>query len=373
MIHPSRFSRFAIWVVVAAVAAILATNGFLGFGAQQSDGIRITDQNGLTAVDDGSSASCTQVISPTPTAIYHIAITDPKLQRFADTGACLYVTDQTGTLKGDVVVLGGTGGTSALVSFNADYISDGFRVTNIAFDADWEDTDPSDVLPGSFLKASHKIAVATDWIYANVHVNAHGVPAATNLAFCAQGSSGGSSGIDYQISHDGEDAKFDHIILIAASPFTRLDVGCNTSSPKIPAATWCAWTPSPTSPVYSPKDASTIGTWSHDSNCGTADPPASSLAAWEDQSIVSPGEQLSYTATSISVIVCQNEANQTQPLSTYRFGSDGERVTLSLTKDPSFGTYPHFYCDADGVTEKISTAGHDWVVSEMNQSCFPKH
>jgi hypothetical protein len=44
-----------------------------------------------------------------------------------------------------------------------------------------------------------------------------------------------------------------------------------------------------------------------------------------------------------------------------------------LSKDPSFGDYPHYYCDADGSRETISTAGHDWVVSEMNQWCVPEH
>lgn len=356
-----------------AAAVTLCQTTLAVAAGQQEDGVRVTQGNGLSAFDDGEAARCTQSISPQPTAIYHIAISDPILQRFADTGACLYVTDQIGTLRGDVVVMSGSAGTTALAAFNGDYTGDGFRVTNIAFDTAWEDTDPTDMLPGSFLNASNKIAAAANWIYAKVHLDANGQPAGKTLAFCGQGSSGGSSGIDYQISHDGEDAKFDHIILIAASPFTRLDIGCNGSSPKVPAATWCPWTPNPTSPVYGAKDASSIGTWSHDANCGSADPPAASLAAWEDQSIVSPGEKLFYAHTSISVIVCQNEANQTQPLATYRFGNDGQRITLKLGKDPGFGMYPHYYCDAEGVTEKISTTGHDWVVSEMNASCFAKH
>jgi hypothetical protein len=353
------FRKFSFCLVLAGFAAALtASRGILVLGSQQPEGVRITDKNGLTAVDDGGTTLCTQSISPPPTATYHIAITDPKLGRFAPTGACLYVTDQTGTLMGDVLVLGGKGGTSALTSFNADYTGVGFRVTNIAVDADWEDTDPTDVLLGSFLNASNKIAAAANWIYAVVHLNADGQPAGKTLAFCGQGSSGGSSGMDYQISHDGEAAKFDHIVLIAPSPFTRLDIGCDTSSPKVPAATWCAWTPNPTSPVYGPKDAVKIGIQSHDANCGTATPPAKSPAAWEAQSIVSTGEQISYANTSISVIVCQNGANQTQPLSTYRFGSDGERVTITLS---GFGRYPHYYCDADGFGEMISTAGQDWL------------
>jgi hypothetical protein len=375
MNYGTYFGRLASCVVLAGLAAgLTVSQATLAVAAgQREGGVRVTNGDGLTAFDDGEASLCTQTIRPEPTAIYHIAISDPKLHRFADTGACLYVTDQTGTLRGDVVVMSGSAGTTALAAFNSDYTGDGFRVTNIAFDTAWEDTDPTDVLPGSFLNASNKIAAAANWIYAKVHLDASGQPAGKNLAFCGQGSSGGSSGIDYQISHDGEYAKFDHIILIAASPFTRLDIGCNASSAKVSAPTWCAWTPNPASPVYGAKDASNIGTWSHDANCGSADPPAASLAAWEAQSIVSPGEKLSYTNTSISVIVCQNEANPTQPLATYRFGNNGERVMLDLTKDPSFGMYPHFYCDADGVTEKISTTGHDWVVSEMSTSCFPKH
>jgi hypothetical protein len=71
--------------------------------------------------------------------------------------------------------------------------------------------------------------------------------------------------------------------------------------------------------------------------------------------------------------VCQYYANQTQALANYRFGDDGQRITLMLSKDPSFGEYPHYYCDAAGSRETISTAGHDWVVSEMSQWCVPKH
>jgi len=375
MLYGNHFGRLALCIVIVCLAPVFSSNqARLNYAlSERQDAALATDRSGLTAVDDGNVGLCNQSISPPPTATYHLAISDPELHRFANTGACLYVTDQSGALRGDVVVMGGGGGTSALTAFNSDYIGDGFRVTNIAFDAAWEDSDPTDVLPGSFLNASYKIAAAVNWIYANVHLDADGHAAGTTLAFCGQGSSGGSSGIDYQISHDGEDATFDHIILIAASPFTRLDIGCDGSSPSVSAPTWCSWTPNPRSPVYSPNDASTIGTWSHDSNCGSPDPSNGSLTAWKDQSIVSFGEKLSYTNTSISVIVCQQEANQTQPLATYRFGHDGHRITLSLSKGPKFGKYPHYYCDADGVTEKISTAGHDWVVLEMNTSCKPKH
>src|SRR5262249_51483816 len=154
------------------------------FMAGQQNPISVTDKNGLTAVDDGNVSLCTQQIVPPPTAKYHLAISDPKLHRFADTGACVYVTDQSGTLKGDITVLGGHDGTIALTGFNSDYIANGFRVSNIAFDAAWQDTDPTDQLPGSFVNASNKIAAAINWIYADVHLDANGHPAGTNLAFC---------------------------------------------------------------------------------------------------------------------------------------------------------------------------------------------
>jgi hypothetical protein len=101
-------------VVLVSLAAILATNMFSAFGAQRGDGVRIGDKNGLTAVDHGDTVLCTASLSPAPTVAYHLAISDPKLMRFAATGACLYVTDQVGAIKGDILVVSGSGGTTAV-------------------------------------------------------------------------------------------------------------------------------------------------------------------------------------------------------------------------------------------------------------------
>jgi hypothetical protein len=75
----STLLHFALNILAAALIVHQST---LAFGAgQQPEGIRITDKNGLTAVDDGDMALCTASLNPKPTVVYHLAISDPKLMR----------------------------------------------------------------------------------------------------------------------------------------------------------------------------------------------------------------------------------------------------------------------------------------------------
>jgi hypothetical protein len=93
----------------------------------------------------------------------------------------------TGTAKGTIILVSGSGGTAFLNSgFGSAYIGDGFRLVQLAWTTDWEDTG------GVGLKsASCRGATVFKYVFDNVHGGDR------TTGFCAQGTSGGGAAITY--------------------------------------------------------------------------------------------------------------------------------------------------------------------------------
>lgn len=326
------------------------------------------------ACDDGTGATACSAV-PGASDKRHLTVTGTG---FVATGACVYILKPSGTLKGDIVTHGGGGGTNPMTVFNHDSTAAGFRVTDIAWDSPWEDTGVGH--PGSILVAAGKVAAVLDWIYLNIRGSA------ASTAFCGEGFSGGSSAMLYAMTHYGEgDSKLDHVIVLATTPFGRIDLGCDSTTPAM--ATVC---PSVTiSPVYNSAVAPAVGNWTHDTHCGNASPPASSTSAWQAQSIVSPGEQTAFTKTSLSAFFCQNNPNGTIAQGTLVFGGSNENLTMTLpnafyNQDGTVRCAAGVACDPEIVCAPLTSSCSGEavytdptmkaeIISDMQNNCINRH
>jgi len=264
------------------------------------------------ACNDGTGPQvCNKMQSST---VYHLTV---EGSNFAPTGACLYVTNQTGTLTGDVVLQAGSTGTSPIPIFSQPFAAAGLRNTVVAWDSTWEQV--GSAYPGSLLAAAGKMEAVLDWIYANIR----GSGAST--AYCAWGASAGSSALLYAIAQYGEgDSKLDHVQVQAATPFARIDVLCNPTVPNI-QQTVC-----PDVTNIAPNQYPGPGYYLHSSDCMTSNVTQTELEAWAAQSIVSSTEQTSFHKTTISAFYCQNQPNFTVPQGTYFFGPTNTNISIDV-------------------------------------------
>jgi hypothetical protein len=326
------------------------------------------------ACDDGLGASKCHAAPSGTGARYHLSVTGAG---FADIGVCLYVVNPTGAVRGDVVVHGGGGGTSPEGTFNTAFTAAGFRVTDVAWDSDWELTGTG--YPGSILVAAGRVRAVLDWTYAFIRTG--------NGAFCGHGYSGGTGAMLYAITHYGEgDSKLDHVQLMAGTPFGRIDQGCDPSV--VPMATTLCPDIQNLAQPYPGWALGWIRTWTEDPSCALS-PSAASLQAWSDQSIVSAGEQTTFAKTSTSSFYCQKNPNITVAGGTYVFGATGTNVAFTLPTDflaPDGGVLcgagqpcqPLIYCaplTANCAGENVAgdpTAFAD-MVQDMSLNCTPKH
>jgi len=264
------------------------------------------------ACDDGTGPTkCTQIAAST---VYHLTVTATN---FATTGVCVYVTNQKGTLKGDVVMQSGAGGTSPIPLFTPAWTAAGLRTSALAWDSAWEQV--GNAYPGSLLAAAGKLKAALDWIDANIR----GLTAST--PFCAWAGSAGSSLMLYSLTHYGEgDAMLDHVQVQAATPYSRIDVLCNPSVGPL-AATVC-----PDVTNLAPNFIPGPRTFLHNDSCMTSSVTQAELDEWHAQSIVSSTEQTSFRKTTLSAFYCQNQPNFTVAQGTYFFGAHNGKINIDV-------------------------------------------
>ena len=330
------------------------------------------------ACEDGQTGGCAR---PAGTVTLHHLLTfvpsaDPL-------GACVAVVSPvagcSGAVRGDVITLSGSGGTGYETRENGLLTGTGgcLRVENVAWDTDWEPTGPD--FPGSILHASLRFKAVGAWI--NTHVRQ-----GATTAFCAEGSSGGSSLLLYQLFDNGLKAAFDHVQTVNATPFSRIDLGCGLSTPVPPHV--CSNSAGQTNDgsEYGPATGA-VRTWTQDATCGTSMPDSPAFLA---QSILTSASVpvLALSKTTLSAFRCGRSTtglNATYGQAEYIFGASADLAStaqgkLSLAKTPHYSNGqtcttptscpPNFVCETDCTgPEGLSQSDFDDAARDMISNC----
>lgn len=329
------------------------------------------------ACEDGQTAGCPS--NPPPTAVVHHLLsfvnnTDPL-------GVCVAVVPPvagcSGSVRGDVITLTGSGGEGYQAKENAILTGTGgcLRVENVSWQGDWEVTGAS--FPGSILTASLRFKAVSAWI--NNHVRQ-----AATTPYCAFGSSAGSSLLLYQLFHNGLKVLFDHIQTINATPFSRIDLGCSLTTQAPPRV--CSNSGAQTDDSQYGSAAGAVRRWTQDSTCATATPDTAAFLA---QSILTSNSVpvLTLSKTTLSAFRCgksSNGLNATYGQAEYIFGASADLATTAqgkilLAKTPVYANGQrcatpascpvNFVCETDctdpeGLTQTdFDAAAHDMIAN----------
>jgi hypothetical protein len=197
----------------------------------------------------------------------------------------------TGTAKGTIILHSGSGGTTFLNSgFANAYLNDGFRVVQLAWTTDWEDTG------GIGLKsASCRGATVFKYVFDNVHSKDR------STGFCAQGTSGGGAAIAYSLAQYGMGNFFDYVVIAAGPGVARMDYGCDKSLYTGGALNLCSLI---TNAPYTYFSGGKVNSWENTTTCDAKSPLSSDIKRWAADSIVAPGANFTYPKTAMSWYFC---------------------------------------------------------------------
>jgi hypothetical protein len=286
----------------------------------------------------------------------------------------------------------GGGGTGLENSFDAILRASPycFRLLDVKWDSDWEDDGMTTGGPagqgGDVLAASQKPQALIAWVHSFARTSV-----ATPL--CARGNSGGSSELLYQLMHDEGEAVLDHVQIVSATPFGRIDKGCDPSSPQEGTNVVCSALPATTEPQYNGA-ATLVRTITHDPNCdvtgGTLG--AAERSSLQAMSLVTSGfAPMTLHKTSLSAYMCSNAPNATQGQAVDVFGVAADLgsagtgtytglVSLQLgTKFYSCAAGatcpPHIVCGADCAGEGYGNTAADKseLFTDLQTNCVLRH
>jgi hypothetical protein len=199
----------------------------------------------------------------------------------------------TGTAKGTIILLSGSGGTTFFNSgFGTPYLNDGFRVVQLAWTTDWE------VANGVGLKsASCRGATFFKYVFDNIQGGDR------TTGFCAQGTSGGGAAIAYSLVQYGLSNFFDYVVIAAGPGVARMDYGCDSSLYTGPPLDLCPLINSAPY-VYSKGSGNKVNSWENTTSCVAKSPLSSDIKKWAADSIVTPGANFTYPKTAMSWYFC---------------------------------------------------------------------
>ena len=208
-----------------------------------------------------------------------------------DLTATLSEAFPTGTATGTIILVSGGDGTTFFNSgFANTYLADGFRVVQLAWTTEWEDTG------GVGLKSA---ACRGATVFKYVFDNVQGGDRSTG--FCAQGTSGGGAAITYALAQYGLSNYFDYVVIGAGPGVARMDYGCDKSLYTGPALDVC---PLITSAPFTYFSGAKVNLWENTNTCNTKSPPQSDINKWAADSIVTARATFSYPKTAMSWYFC---------------------------------------------------------------------
>jgi hypothetical protein len=171
------------------------------------------------------------------------------------------------------------------------YHAAGFRVVQPKWSSDWETS------TRGLRHAACRYATLLQWIAMHDGNRAR--------AFCAQSWGGGSGGLVMSLAHYGTGDVLDAITVSGGPPFSRVDLGCDPTSPprnvcgkSFPVA-------------YSGGPLGAISGWEMSPSCGKSGADGDRIARWNRDSILSDGATLAYPKTSIAAWYCDVDADPT--------------------------------------------------------------
>jgi hypothetical protein len=258
-----------------------------------------------------------------------------------------------GTPRGTIILHSGSGGTTFLNSgFGTPYVNDGFRVVQLAWTTDWEETG------GVGLKsASCRGATVFKYVFDNVHGGDR------TTGFCAQGTSGGGAAIAYSLAQYGLANFFDYVIIAAGPGVARMDYGCDQALYTGPPLDLCSEI---TSAPYTYFSGGKVNSWENTTTCDAKSPLSSDIKKWAADSIVTPGANFTYPKTAMSWYFCA-----TQPVN----NSTGEGKFLidrvvPKNNPPDVSCYSGV-CKGEAVWQDVNA--FNATQSEMVAQCVPNH
>lgn len=270
-----------------------------------------------------------------------------------DLTATLSEAFPTGSAIGTVILLSGGDGTTFFSSgFPNAYLADGFRVVQLAWTTEWEDTGG-----GGLKKAACRGATVFQYVFENVQGRDR------TTGFCAQGTSGGGAAITYALSQYGLSNYFDYVVIAAGPGVSRMDYGCDKSLYTGPALDVC---PLITSAPYNYYSGDKANLWENTTTCNTKSPPQSDIKKWAADSIVSAGSTFSYPKTGMSWFVCA-----TPPVN----NSSGQgkfliEKVLPKNNPPDVNCYSGV-CKGEAVWQDPNA--FNTTQAEMLSQCVPNH
>ncbi|HEY3974849.1 MAG TPA: hypothetical protein VGM18_17720 [Candidatus Sulfotelmatobacter sp.] len=333
------------------IVALVVALSSLGLAAQADD--KITDSPAtvlpLGTVEVLGSVSCPQGAA-TGATCHSINVICPGLP---DLTATLAQTLPTVKAKGTIILMNGGGGTTFLNSgFANDYVTDGFRVAQLAWTSDWEDTG------GIGLKtAACRGATVFKFIFDKIQGGSH------TTAFCGQGSSGGAGALAYSLAHYGMSNYFDYVVIAGGPGVARVDYGCDGSLYTGPPLNLCSQL---TSAPYVYTYPGNVNLWENTTTCLTANPPQVDIDRWASDSVISTGGNFSYPKTSMSWFACvtppvNNTTGQAKFLSSQ---------VVPKNSPPDVNCYSGI-CKGEAVWQ--DPGAFSLTHSEMLANCVPNH
>ena len=214
--------------------------------------------------------------------------------------SCPKIPDLTGTLSeaspsgtpiGTVILANGGGGTTFFnAGFANNYLNDGFRVVQLLWASDWEDT-------GGVGVKSAACRPATIFRYAFYTVH----NADRTTGFCAQGTSGGGASIAYSLAQYGMSNYFDYVLISGGPGVTRMDYGCDKSLYTGPTLNLC---PLLTNAPYAYTGGKQVNGWENTTTCDAKTPLQSDINKWAADSVVTTTGNYTYPKTGMSWYFC---------------------------------------------------------------------
>jgi hypothetical protein len=341
-------------IVLANVAAFggVANDSAVNDGAA-NDGAA-NQENSQPALPLGTVTVLGSAICPSGAtrgaACTSVSVACPGL---SDLTAILSEAFPAGTAKGTIIMLSGSGGTTFFNSgFANTYLGDGFRVVQLAWTTDWEDT------AGVGLKsAACRGATVFKYVFDNVHSGDR------TAGFCAQGTSGGGAAIAFSLAQYGLSDYFDYVVIGAGPGVARLDYGCAKSLYTGPPLNLC---PLLTNAPYAFASGTKVNSWENTTTCAVKPPLRSDVSKWAIDSIVTKGGTYTYPKTAMSWFFCV-----TPPVN----NSTGEGKFLidhvfPKNAPPDVNCYSGV-CKGEAVWQ--DNAAFNATHTEMLSQCVPNH
>ena len=252
-------------------------------------------------------------------------------------------------MKGTVTHFAGSGGEGFEKTGEAEYAGAGLRQVFVGWATDWEQTKSSGIKA-----AGCRPATVLKWVFDEIHGGSR------TVAFCGQGSSGGSGQLGYALAHYGMADYLDYVNELSGPPFARIDLGCNGDAPATAAVCGVSDT------MKLPQKLSSWENIQAPLTCGSTGVPAPELERWKSDSIAYGGVY-AYPKTDVEFFDCTYQATAVTAMAQIYMNA-----ITQAEADAGLVGY-HCYGQADGCVGEGLGSGATQAVNSLLAGCKPRH